>query len=341
VTRLFESLTGLTLLHPWLLLLALLVPAALWLKLRRGAPAILFAPGRLLDAVPRSWRVRLLPLPRLLQVLGLFVAVLALARPVLLVPLPHITEGIDIVLCLDVSSSMTSKDMDPRRTRLEVAREEAARFIAGRIDDRIGLVSFARYPDLRCPPTLDHRALGQILAEVKPVESESPEDATGIGTAVVRAAQMLRGAEAKSRVVILFTDGEENVALAEKPGEIAPLHAGQLCAQLGLRVYSVAAGLGSPDRSGEWVEIDRSGEWVEIDTGQIRNLAERTGGRFFAARDAGAVAGVYAEIDKLEKVAFSEPRYEVVERFLPFLAAALSLLIAGRFLRSTILRVLP
>jgi len=332
MTRLFESLTGLTLLHPWLLLLALLVPAALWLKLRRGAPSILFAPGRLLDAIPRSWRVRLLPLPRLLQILGLLIAVLALARPVLRVPLPHTTEGIDIMLCLDTSSSMTAKDMDPQRTRLDVAREEAARFLAGRVDDRIGLVSFARYPDLRCPPTLDHRALGQILAEVTPVESESAEDATGIGTAVARAAQVLRGAGTKSRVVILLTDGEENVALAERPGEIAPLHAGQLCAQLGVRVYSIAAGLGSPDRSGEWVEID---------TRQIRNLAERTGGRFFTARDAGAVAGVYAEIDQLEKAAFSEPRYEVVERFLPFLAAALSLLIASRFLRSTILRVLP
>ncbi|MHC4933336.1 MAG: VWA domain-containing protein [Planctomycetota bacterium] len=332
MSRLFEALTGLTLLHPWLLLLALAVPAALWLKLRRGVPAILFAPGGLLDAVPRSWRVRLLPLPRLLQVLGLLVAVLAIARPVLRVPLPHTTEGIDIMLCLDVSSSMTATDMDPQRTRLDVSREEAARFIAGRIDDRIGLVSFARYPDLRCPPTLDHRALGRILAEVVPVESESPEDATGIGTAVARAAQVLRGVETKSRVIILLTDGEENVALAEKPGEIAPLHAGQLCAQLGVRVYSVAAGLGSPDRSGEWVEID---------TRQIQTLAERTGGRFFTARDADAVASVYAEIDELEKAAFSEPRFVVVERFVPFLAAALALLLAGRFLHATVLRVLP
>jgi Ca-activated chloride channel family protein len=332
MNRLFESLTGLTLLHPWLLLLALLVPTALWLNLRRGAPAILFAPGQLLGTIPRSWRVRLLPLPRLLQVLGLLVAVLALARPVLRVPLPHTTEGIDIMLCLDTSSSMTSRDMDPNRTRLDVAKEEAARFIAGRIDDRIGLISFARYPDLRCPPTLDHRALVQILTGVVPVESESPEDATGIGTAVARAAQVLRGVETNSRVVILLTDGEENVALAEKPGEIAPLHAGQLCAQLGVRLYSIAAGLGRPNRSGEWVEID---------TGQIRTLAERTEGRFFTARDAGAVAGVYAEIDELEKAAFLEPRYEVVERFLPFLAAALALLLTSRFLRATLLRVLP
>ena len=307
--------------HPWFLLLALLVPVALWLRRRRGAPTVLFASGA--EGLPRSWRVRLLPLPWVLQVGGLLLTVLALSRPVRSVPLPLTTEGIDIMLCLDTSSSMTANDMDPRRTRLHVAREAAARFVAGRLDDRIGLVSFARFPDLRCPPTLDHDALQQFLARVTQVAGDGPEDATGIGTAVARAAQVLRGSEAKSRVVILLTDGEENVATERTPEQIAPVHAGQLCRELGVRVYAIAAGLG------------------KLDTRQVRLLAEGTGGRFFEARDAGAVAAVYTEIDELERVEFEEPRYQMEERFLVFLAAAVALLLAGRLLQSTALAVLP
>ena len=317
---------------PWFLLLALMVPLGLWVRRRRGAPALRFAPGAFLHGLPKSWRVRLLPLPALMTIAGLLLAVVALARPVEHVALPHTTEGIDIMLCLDTSSSMAANDMHPGRTRLDVAKAAAARFIAGRPDDRIGLVGFARYPDLRCPPTLDHEALQQFLAQISLVASDGPEDATGIGTAVARAAQVLRTDSGKSKVVILLTDGEENVANERTPEEIAPLHAGQLCRELGVRVYAISAGLGSRDAAGEWVEID---------TRQIRLLAERTGGRFYAARDAGAVESVYAEIAELHKAAFQEPRFEVEERFLSFLAAAMLLLIGSRLLRSTLLAVLP
>ncbi|MHC4973712.1 MAG: vWA domain-containing protein [Planctomycetota bacterium] len=312
-----------TLQDPWWLLLALLVPGALWRRWRRGGPTVLFAPGAFLTRLPGSWRVRLLPLPWLLLVAGILLAVVALARPVQHVALPHESEGIDIMLCLDTSSSMTANDMDPRRTRLDVARDSAARFIAGRPNDRIGLICFARFPDLRCPPTPDHGALRQFLAAVTPVASDGLEDATGIGTAVARAAQVLRGGPAKSKVVILLTDGEENIATAGKPEEIAPLHAGQLCKRLGVKVYAIAAGLGSRD------------------TTQVRRVAALAGGRFFEARDAGAVAGVYADINALERVEFSEPRTIVEERFLPFLAAAVVLLLAGRLLQSTLLAVMP
>ena len=309
------------LLHPWFLLLALLVPLAIWLRRRRGTPAVLFAPGT--AELPRSWRVRLLPLPRLLHMVGLGLTVLALARPVHRAPVPITTEGIDIMLCLDTSSSMTSNDLDPKRSRLDVAKGAAAQFVAGRPDDRIGLVGFARYPDLRCPPTLDHDALAQFLKGVAPVESDGPEDATGIGTAVARAAQVLRR-RAKSKVVILLTDGEENVASEENPDEIAPLHAGQLSRELGVRVYAIAAGLGE-----------------DVDTTQVQRLAEQTGGRFFRARDRDAVAQVYREIDELERVEFEEPRFENRDRFLAILAAALSLLLVGRLLSASVLGVLP
>jgi len=248
------------------------------------------------------------------------------------VPLPHATEGIDIVLCLDLSSSMTSNDLDAQRSRLDVAKAAAKRFIAGRPHDRIGLVGFARYPDLRCPPTLDHAALARIVDATTMVSSDGPEDATGIGTAVARAAQVLRGSEADSKVVILLTDGDENVATEDKPEEIAPIHAAQLARELGIRVYAISAGLG---RSG------RDGAWIDLDTTQMRRLADETGGKFFAARDADAVAGVYTEIDALEKVDFAEPRYEIVERFLPLLMLALALLFASRVLEATVLGVQP
>ena len=319
-----------SLLAPGFLLLALLVPVGLLLGRRHGAPAVLFAPGA--GGLPRTWRVRLLPLPGLLLVAGLLAMVWALARPVEQVLLQQESEGIDMMLCLDTSSSMKANDLDPGRTRLEVAKSAAASFLAGRRADRIGLISFARFPDLACPPTRDHDALGEILRGLEMVASDGPEDATGIGGAVARAAEVLRNGGAKAKVVILLTDGAENIATADKPREIAPVHAAQLCRELGVRVYSIAAGLG---------RRDRSGRWVEIDTGQVESLAIATGGRFFRATDIGAISKVYRDIDTLERTASKEPHYEIREKFLPYLAAAVSLILVGLLLRSTILGVAP
>lgn len=331
MSPIFERLTGLALLDPWLLLSALLVPLPFLIRRRGGAPAIRFAPGTLLG-LPGSWRVALVGLPRVLQVLGILCAVVALARPAERIRLPIPSEGIDILLCLDTSSSMTANDMDRRRTRLEVARDAAARFIRGRPHDRIGLISFARYPDVRCPLTLDHEALTKILSEVATVPGDGPEDATGIGTAVTRAAQVLEDSGARSRVVILLTDGEENVSLAGTPGEIPPVHAAQLCERLGVRVYAIVAGVG---RQGP------SGTFVKPDTRPVERLAKRTGGTFHEARDAGAVVTVYERIDELERTTVEEPRYVFEDRYLLFLLAALVLLVGGCLLASTLLEVLP
>ena len=329
----FEAWTGYFLLDPSMLLLALLVPLAMIAHRWRGAATVRFAPAEFLPTDVVSWRVRLLPLPRLLMALGLLVAVLALARPVERVPMPLETEGIDIVMVLDISSSMNADDMAQGETRLTVVQRAMTDFVDQRPDDRFGLVCFARYPDLRCPPTLDHDAFRAIADEVVTVESDSLEDATGIGTAVARAAQVLGGSDAKSKVVILLTDGEENVASSQTPDEIAPLHAGQLCAEMGVRVYSVTAGIGRRNAS--------TGEWAPIDTTQVERLAERTGGRFFQAKDADSVNRVYEAIDALETAPFAEPRFELEERFLPFLVAAVLLLLIGRVLQATIFEVLP
>ncbi|MFQ5504754.1 MAG: VWA domain-containing protein, partial [Planctomycetota bacterium] len=158
------------------------------------------------------------------------------------------------------------------------------------------------------------------------------EDLTGIGTAVARAAQVLRGSVARSKVVILLTDGEETVATADTPEEIGPLRAALLSRKLGVRVYSIAAGIGKQSRSGGFVPLDKR---------PMQELAARTGGEFFEARDAGAVAGVYARIGELEKVEFEEPRFEVEERFLPFLIAGILLMLCRLLLQQRLLEALP
>ena len=322
-----------TWLAPQWLAAALLVPLALWWRRRRGEAAVRFGLGTLVReaAMPGTWRTALVWLPRALEVLGLLVVVLALARPVHRELLPLESEGIDILLCLDTSSSMTANDLDRTRTRLLVARDAAVQFIAGRPNDRIGLLTFARYPDMRCPLTLDHPALTKILSELRTVASDGPEDATGIGTAVARAAQVLGTGAAKSKVVILLTDGEENVALPGAKGEIAPAHAAQLCGRLGVRVYAIVAG----------GESTATASPTKLDTGPVERMAKRTGGAFLEARDANAVTSVYAKIDALERSVFVEARYAANDAFLPFLLAALSLLFLGRLLESTILSVLP
>lgn len=311
------------LLSPWLLLLLLLVPVAV-LRRRARAAAAPFSPAPLL-AVPRPWRVRLLPLPRALEVLAVALGIIALARPASREMLPLRAEGIDILLCLDTSSSMTARDMDRQRSRLDVAKAAAAEFVRGRPEDRIGLVSFARYPDVRCPLTLDHEALLGILGGVTTVASDGPEDATGLGTAVARAAQVLSGDDRRERVVILLTDGDENVAIEGAQGEIAPSHAAQLSSALGARVYAVSVGVRGP----------------RVDTGALQRIAARTGGEFHEARDAGAMAAVYRQIDALEKTGVEKPRYVIEDRFLPFLLAAVAAFLLARFLDATILGVFP
>jgi Ca-activated chloride channel family protein len=150
--------------------------------------------------------------------------------------------------------------------------------------------------------------------------------------AIARCAVVLRASSASSKIVVLLTDGEENVARADLPQEIAPLEAAQLCAELGVRVYTIAAGIGRQQANGQWVELD---------TGPVRRVAELTGGAFFAARDAGAVSRVYAAIGELERSAFAAPRFEFADRFVAFLVVGLLLWALGRLAAATLWSGLP
>ncbi len=325
----FETWTGLALRQPWWGVVLFAFALAAWGRWRAGAPALPFAPLGLLDKkpLPGTWRTRCHLLPAVLLGIAAVAASIAVMRPVQRIELPAVRQGIDIVLCLDVSSSMAVVDLDDRRDRLTVARAAAAAFVANRPDDRIGLVRFARFPDLVCPPTLDHAALAQFLAELQLVERDGTEDATGIGTAIARSVQVLAESAVTARVVILVTDGEENVAAAGIPDAIGPLQAAQLAARHGVKVHALAVGGTAPGRPA-------------IDTSQIDELAQRTGGRFFAAQDAAGMSLVYRAIDQLERTGFATARDRYEERYRPFVLAALLALLAATLLRRTCLQVL-
>ena len=271
-------------------------------------------------------------LPSFVQGAGLVLIVIALARPASRERIAQATSGIDIVLCVDLSSSMTANDLDPKLNRLEVAKAAASTFISGRTADRLGLVGFARYPDLLCPLTRDRQALTSLLGDAKLVAADGPEDATGIGTAVGRAAALLARNGAKSKVVILLTDGEENVATSETPDEIGPRKAATLCKELGVRVYTIIAGTGSRGQGGEWRKLDPT---------EMQALAEVTGGHCFAAASAESVAGVYARIHELEKAQTPDPRDRFEDRFEWFVLLGLALCALARLLRTTVLAVAP
>jgi Ca-activated chloride channel homolog len=332
MNQLVESVTGLMLLQPAFLWLALLIPLVLLLRRRTTPASVPFAPSPLVQGAGSSRRSRWLVAEPALHAGGLLLLVLALARPVVREQLPQDTEGIDILLCVDLSSSMAATDLDPKRTRLEVAKAAADSFVRGRGQDRIGLLGFARYPDLLCPLTRDHDALAKLLLRALPVASDGPEDATGIGTAVARAAQILGKSRARSRVVVLLTDGEENVAHAETPTEIGPRRAATLARELGVRVYTIVAGVGSRTSAGEWKKLDPT---------EVAALAESTGGHFFAAPNAETLAAVYQRIDGLERTPAPDPRVRYEDRFMGIALLGMAMILLARLLGSTVLAVSP
>ena len=326
-------LRALELREPWLLL-AIVVPACLLLwgiLRRRAARAAKFQPFALLDGapLPATWRTRLVALPCVLEFVAIAALVAALAQPVARVAIGSVSVGVDIVLCLDASSSMSAVDMDGARDRLAVAKAAAAAFVAGRDADRIGLVRFSRYVDAVCPPTRDHEALVRMLDEVPLVERDGPEDATGIGAAVARCVQMLKSAQQTPRAIVLVTDGEENVAASGTPAEVGPLQAAQAAVRHGVRVHALVVGAPAKNAANE------------LDTSQVEQLAQRTGGSFFRVGDARALREVYAQIDALERSPVEEPIAALEERFAPFVVLAALLWLAAATLRRTVLEVAP
>jgi Ca-activated chloride channel homolog len=327
---------GWTLASPaWLLLLLLLPVAWAWSRRRRRRALVLPALATAGD-LPRTWRERLRAAPEILRALVFVLGVVALARPQQLeAGRPVTTSGVDIVLALDASGSMKAEDFQPRN-RLEVAKQAAIEFVGDRPSDRIGLVSFAGQAVTQAPLTLDHDAVEDAIERV---QIGALAEGTAIGTALATSVNRLRPSDARSRVVILLTDGVNNA------GQIDPLTAAETARALGVRVYTI--GVGTTGEAPYLLEDPRFGRRyvrvvVRIDEDVLRDISGRTGGRYFRATDPQALTTVYDEIDRLERSPLSGRRPVVrLDRYLWLLLPALGGVVLEGILRGTLFRRLP
>ncbi len=287
-----------------------------------------------LDPPRRDQWIPLLPDGLRTAGLGLIVAVIA--QPQSSSSIENMTrEGIDIVMAMDVSGSMLSKDFSPNR--LEAAKEVAREFVEDRPYDRVGVVVYEGESFTRVPLTTDHRV---VIDGLKDLETGMVEGGTAIGMGLATAVNRLRKSYAKSKVVILITDGENNA------GQIEPLDAAQLAALESIRVYTV--GVGTVGKAKSPVRKRPNGtfiyDWVEvnIDEGTLQKIADATGGRYFRATSGAKLREVYEEIDTLEKTRFNVFRYNKKTEEFPSIGW-LALLILGSeaFIRHAILRSLP
>ena len=323
---------------PWMLLLLGFVPALAWWYLagaqrRRGSLTHPDA-GGLAHAAGSGGRW-LSHLPAALRGLALVCLIVAFARPQTGVTGENVVaEGIDIVLALDISSSMLAEDLAPNR--IEASREVAADFIEGRTNDRIGLVIFAGRAFTQAPLTLDYSVVTSLIGEL---EVGIIEDGTAVGMGLATAVKRLQASEAASKVVILLTDGRNN------RGEIDPVTAAQAAQALGVRVYTVGAGARGtarvpvPDPFGGQRYVTTR---VDVDEPVLREVAETTGGRYYRATDRESLEAIYDEIDELETTEILVEDFTTYgERFPVPLAAGLLFLLAEVVLGRTWLRTLP
>jgi Ca-activated chloride channel family protein len=323
---------GYRLVDPWWLL-GLLVPALLVFRARRReheAGAILYPGASRVRPQAAGRRARLHHLPLAAALLGLSLLAVALARPQKgFQKETSSTQGVDIVIALDVSGSMAAEDFQPRN-RLEVARQVVAAFVERRRRDRIGLVVFAGKSLTKAPPTTDASVL---LKQLEDVKLDMLPDGTAIGSGLATALTRLRRSATKSKVVVLVTDGSNNA------GEIDPTTATDLARAMEVRVYTVLVGKGGevpmPVRlkdplTGQIFEQRRMVE-VQIDPDLLKTIAERTGAEFFRAHDSAALREIFERIDRLETSEIKQAsfrRYE--ERYRTFLlAGGLALVVAG------------
>jgi len=279
---------------PWVLALLLLLPAWWAWRRRRRPPAIVFSRVGVLANGPRAGRAiaRALVVARNLVLVGL---IIALARPRSAGRAEQsTTEGINIVIAFDISSSMLAEDFQPQN-RLEVARDKVKQFIAMRNSDRIGVVAFSGEALTQVPLTTDYPV---VMAAVDNLQPGQLEDGTAIGTAIATAANRLRDAPGNSRVVVLLTDGVNN------RGSIDPRTAAQAAAAFGVKIYTIGVGTEgmAPVPVGRGVfGLRYENRPVEIDDALLTDVAKRTGGRYFRARDAAALQRITEEIDRLER----------------------------------------
>jgi len=325
----------------YLFLLLLLIPYIIWYMLyrKKSEPTMRMSDTYAYQFAPRSWKVTLMPLPTLLRMLAFTMIVLVLARPQTTNSWKDKeVEGIDIMLAIDVSTSMLAEDLKPNR--LEAAKQVAAEFISGRPNDNIGLSIFAGEAFTQCPMTTDHSSLLSLLNNVRTDIAARGliEDGTAIGMGLANAVGRLKDSKAKSKVVILLTDGSNNM------GDISPMTAAEIAKSLGIRVYTVGVGTNkvapypmTVAGGVQYVNIP-----VEIDTKTLAEIAQATEGDFYRATNTRELHKIYQEIDKLEKTKLNVKHYSKrYEAYQPFAVVAVLALLLELLLRITIFRKVP
>jgi Ca-activated chloride channel family protein len=325
----------------YLLLLLLLIPYIIWYVMyrKKTEPTMRMSDTFAFRYAAKSWKVILMPLSMILRMLAFVMIVLVLARPQTQNSWKSETvEGIDIMLAIDVSTSMLAEDLKPNR--IEAAKQVASEFVVGRPNDNIGLTIFAGESFTQCPMTTDHTSLLNLLQNVRTDIAARGliEDGTAIGMGLANAVSRLKESKAKSKVVILLTDGSNN------RGDISPMTASEIAKSLGIRVYTIGVGTNNvapypmPVAGGvQYVNIP-----VEIDTKTLSEIALATEGDFYRATNTKELRKIYKEIDQLEKSKLNVKKFsKKYEAYQPFALAAVLILLLEILLRITIFRRIP
>ncbi len=320
----------------WLLVVIPLYVAYYVWRTMQGGASIVISSTESLRTAPRTVRYYLRHLPAILRIAALTLIIIASARPQ---SVEHETktetDGIDIVLAVDISGSMLARDFQP--DRLTAAKEVASQFVANRQGDRIGLVVFAGEAFTQSPLTTDQSSLQTLLGRLR---SGVVEDGTAIGNGLATAVNRLRESDSKSKVVILLTDGVNN------RGQIAPLTAADIAREMGIKVYTIGVGRNGTapyplfDERGRMVDVvDMK---VEIDEKMLREIADKTGGEYFRATDKLSLERIYAQIDQMEKSKVE--KFDIThihEEYLLYVLVAIALLVSEFLVKYIVLKRIP
>jgi len=323
--------------YAWVLYLLIAIPILIawyFFKGRNNFASVKYSSINIFDEAPITIRERLKHLPFILRMVALGLLIVALARPQSFTSGENVsTEGIDIAMVLDISGSMLAEDLKPNR--LNAAKNVIDDFVEGRISDRIGLVVFAREAFTQCPLTIDYNVLRNLLLDIR---SGMIEDGTAIGNAIANGVNRLKESDAKSRIIILLTDGVNN------SGEVDPISAAEIANTFGIRIYTI--GVGSRGEAPYPVKTPFGTRYqmvpVEIDEDVLKEISRITGGQYFRATDNRALKEIYEKIDKLEKTKIDITSYSnAKELYYSWLGGGLLFLLMELGLSRTIFRKIP
>ena len=328
---------GIKFANPYFLLLLLLVPVFVvfhFFYLNKKRTQITFSDFNSFNGIKPTFKQQFHFLPFVLKMLAFALAVVALARPQSSLSGQNVkTEGIDIMMALDISSSMLAEDLKPNR--IEAAKKVAEEFIDSRPNDRIGLVVFGGESFTQCPLTTDHSVLKNLFTGI---ESGMLAEGTAIGEGLATAVNRIRNSKAKSKVIILLTDGVNNI------GSISPGTAGEIAKTFGIRVYTIGVGTRGmapfPVRTPFGIQYQNME--VQIDEGILKQIAADTDGKYFRATNTSKLKTIYDEIDKLENTKLDVTEFHnYTEEFYPWALAALLFFLIDILLRYTLFKKLP